>query len=152
MAVATAIAAVGVGVAGVGAYKANQNAKKAAAAQREAAELDRKRMTLQNARERRDAIRASRLAFAQAQQNAENQGASASSASQGGLGSIQSQLSSNISFLDRFSTLSDMASQQLGRAQIYQQRASTAQAVSNLGMAVFNSSDKLAEMWTNPGG
>lgn len=122
---------------------------KAAKANQQAATLDRQRMNLQSARERRDAIRQARLAAAQATMSAETQGVSGSSGAQGGVGSIQSQLNSNLSFLDRYNTLTDMASQQIGYANKFEQKARTGQAVSQLAQTVFNNTPTLSEMWRN---
>lgn len=104
-------------------------------------------MNLQSARERRDAIKASRLAYAQASQNAENQGASFTSSSEGGLGSIQSQLAGNLSFLDQYNTLTDQASVQIGIANRYNSRAATADAIGGLANTVFSNSSTISKVW-----
>ena len=104
-------------------------------------------MNLQSARERRDAIKASRQAYAQSTQNAENQGASMTSSSIGGLGSIQSQLSSNLSFLDQFNTLTDQASVQIGIANKYTSRAQTAEAIGGLANTVAGNSNTISKVW-----
>lgn len=142
----TIIAAGALGVAGAGAYQANKNAKKAARANEQAAALDRQRMNLQSARERREAVRASRLAYANAQVAATNQGVGGSSGASGGQGSIVSQLSSNLSFLDRFNTLSDQASMQIGYANKFTQKAQTWNSVSNLAWSVFSNANTIANM------
>jgi len=145
-----AIAAVGMGLMAGGTIYSAQQQSKANKANAKAAELDRKRMNLQSARERRDAIKASRLAHSGAQQTAENQGAAMTSSSEGGLGSIQSQSGSNLSFLDRYNTLTDAASTQIGIANKYNNRAQTGAAVANLGGTIFSSSDtigKMAKVW-----
>lgn len=146
-AVSTMIAAGSLAVAGVGTYQANRNAKKAAAANQQAAELDRKRMNLQSARERREAVRAARLAYASAQMAATNQGANGSSMAAGGQGSIISQGNSNLSFLDRFNSLTDQASIQIGYANKFTQKAKTWDSVSNLAWTVFSNSEKIADTY-----
>ena len=152
MAAATTIALVGLGAAAAGTvYSGVQQGRAAKATQRSAA-LDRQRMNLQNARERREAVRQSRLASAQAEMAASNQGVQGSSSAQGGQASIVSQLSSNLSFLDRFNTLSDQASQQIGYANKFQQKAQTGQAISNLGWQVFSNSSTLSDMWKGTNG
>jgi hypothetical protein len=103
------VSAVSTGVSVVSGVMGAQQQKKAAKAQQRQAEL-------KNAREKRDAIRQYRVAAAMALQGAENQGAASTSASMGGLGSIQSQLTDNMSFLDQYGTLSDQASGALGKA------------------------------------
>lgn len=89
------------------------------------------------ARERRDAIRAARLTQGALVQTGATQGASDTSAALGGLGSIQSQLNSNLSFLDTQSSLADKA----GAASLARQNAAAnAQnwgAISSLGMQIF---------------
>lgn len=64
--------------------------------------------------------------------SAENQGASSTSSSEGGLGSITSQLNSNLSFLDQYNGLSDMASVALGKAAQHQQNAAGWNVAANL--------------------
>ena len=142
-AISTMIAVGGLAVAGAGAYTANKNAKKQIAAQNEALAYQRKQNDLTAARQRRDAIRQARIARATAQNSAATQGVLDSSGNIGGLGSIQSQLGDNLSFLDTYNRFSDMASQALGRANVYGQRAQMAQTVSSLGMAGFNNADVL---------
>ena len=152
MAAATTIALVGLGAATAGTvYSGVQQSKAAKATQRSAA-LDRQRMNLQNARERREAVRASRLASATAEMAAANQGVQGTSSAQGGQASIVSQLNSNLSFLDRFNTLSDQASQQIGYANKFSQRASVGQSVSNLGWQVFSNSNTLSDIWKGNNG
>lgn len=84
--------------------------------QQQAADAQRKQANLQAARERRDAVRQARIAMAATSQNAANQGASTSSAFQGGYGSIQSQLGSNLSFLDQFNKFGTQAAEAIGNA------------------------------------
>lgn len=147
MAVMTAIAATALAVsAGATIYSANQQ-NKAGKANQQAAALDRQRMNLQAAREKRDAIKAARLAGAQTQQTAENQGASMSSSAAGGQGSIQSQLASNLSFLDRDMVLADAASVQIGYANKFQSKARTGDAIASVANSVFNNSDTLSKVW-----
>lgn len=102
------------------AYKAGE---KSAAEQRTAAEFQQKQVNLQNARNKRDAVREARMAYGTAQNAAANQGVSASSGSQGGLSSIAAQAADNISFLDQYGFFSDQASKALGRASKYDSKA-----------------------------
>lgn len=140
-AVSTLVAVGSLAVAGGSAYAANKNAKKQVAAQNEALQYQRQQNDLSAARQRRDAIRQARMARAQAENSAATQGVQDSSGSIGGLGSIQSQLNDNLSFLDQYNRYSDMASESLGRANVYGQRAQLAQTVSGFAMSAFNSSD-----------
>jgi type II secretory pathway pseudopilin PulG len=76
------------------------------AAQRDAMKLQQKQQALEAAKQKRDMIRQTRIAYATAQSNAENQGVAGSSSALGGAGSIRSQLSGNLSFLDQSNALS----------------------------------------------
>lgn len=145
-AVSTIIAGTALAVAGGSAVMQARASNKAAKATQQAAALDRQRMNLQSARERREAVRASRLAFAQSQVAATNQGAGATSSAQGAQGGIISQLSSNLSFLDRYNTLTDQASQQIGYANKFEQKARTWGSVGNLAWQVFGNAQTIADM------
>ena len=117
-----------------------QSQKKAAREQRRAAELQRQRDRAAQQRQRAAAIRETRLAAARASQAAANQGVAGSSGAQGGGGSIISQGTANISFLDQGIRVGDQISERLGRAAQYRQRAQTAQGIgqlSNQVMGVF---------------
>jgi len=142
-----AIAAAAFAVSAGATIYSTQQQKKASKATQQSAVLDRQRMNLQAAREKRDAIKAARLAGSQAQQTAENQGAAYSSSAAGGQGSIQSQLASNLSFLDRDMVLADAASVQIGYANKFTSKARTGEAVSSLADKVFNNSDTLSKVW-----
>lgn len=89
-------------------------------------------------RERRDAIRAARISGGTLLQQSNNTGGSASSAALGGMGSIQSQLDSNLSFLD---TQTSLASKSTAAGEAAREANATAQnwsGVTQLGFAVFN--------------
>jgi hypothetical protein len=94
--------------------------KKSARAAQEANEIERKKMALEQAREKRETIRAARMARGQAVNTAAAQGVQDSSGALGGQASIGSQLNYNISFLDQQEALSDQASAALGRARLYE--------------------------------
>ena len=148
-AVSTIIAGAALGVAGASAISANKNAKKQIAAQNEALAYERKQNDLSAARQRRDAVRSARQAFAQAQNTAANQGVMGSSSSEGGLGSIQSQLNDNVSFLDQYNFFSDQGSQALGRANMYAHKANTARTVGQIAGSVFMNSAAVADKITS---
>lgn len=132
-------AIVGAAVVGAGASVVSmQNQKKAAKQQRRAAELQRQRDRAAQQRQRAAAIRETRLAAARARQAAANQGVGGSSGAQGGVGSIISQGTANISFLDQGMRVGDQISERLGRAAQYRQRAQTAQAVGGLASQVVS--------------
>jgi aminopeptidase N len=140
-AISTIIAGAALATAGASSYMSAKNAKKQAKAQNQALDYQRKQDDLAAARQKRDAIRAARVARAQAETAGANQGVLDSSSSLGGVGSIQSQLGSNISFLDQWNAFSDQASMALGRANTYGARAQSWSNVASASMTVFNNSD-----------
>lgn len=135
-------------ITAVGTATSISSGRRAAAAQREATAFQQKQANLQNARTQRDTIRQARMAWAQAQQAAENQGVSGSSSSQGGLGSIASQLNDNLSFLDQYGFYSDQASRALGRANKASASADMWGSIANTGMTVFNNSDRIRNVFS----
>jgi uncharacterized protein HemX len=142
-----AVAAVATAAAIGGTVYSVSQQRKAAKAQARASALDRQRMNLQSARERRDAIKAARQAYAASQTAAANQGASGTSGAEGALGSIMSQATTNLSFLDRYNVLTDQASEAIGQANSAQSRAATGGAIAELGWSVFSNSNKIAKIW-----
>lgn len=137
------VAVAALAIATVGTGYSIYNGERASKENRKAQELQRQANQITEARTKRDSIRQARMAYAKAQQSAENQGVAVSSSSQGGLGSIQSQLGSNLSFLDQISTINDQASAALGRAATFEQRSRTADAVAGLGFSAFGASGQL---------
>lgn len=103
--------------------------KRAAKAQEQGNELERQRQNLAAAKERRDLLRKARVSRADAKNNAAAQGVSTSSAAQGGLGSIESQFSSNLSFLDNYNLITDQASKRMSEYRYYQQKAQRTSAL-----------------------
>lgn len=150
MGLLTTIAAIGVGVAGVGTYKGIQAQKKSAALQREANQFQQKQANLQNARNKRDAVRAARMAYGTAQNTAANQGVGESSGAMGGQGSIASQGRDNVSFLDQYGFYSDQASSLLGRANQASANASMWGSIANLGMTVAGNAGSIAGAFKGP--
>lgn len=138
MPVAAVAAAVGAAATVVGTVSSIKNAKKARKAQAQQFKFERQLAQNRAVRERRDAIRAARLAAGQVTSSAANQGATDSSAFIGGLGSIQSQLNSNLSFLDTNQKLADQAGNAASRANAFLSKAQTGAAISELGMTVFS--------------
>ena len=132
-----AVAAVGTGASIYQGQKAAKQQKKAVAIQRQQADL-------QNARTQRDAIRASRLAYAQSQAAAENQGVAGSSSAQGGQGSIVSQLNDNLSFLDQYGLMTDQAQRHLGKAASLQSSASMWGDVAGLAFKVAGNANTVS--------
>lgn len=146
-AVSTIIAGAALGVSAVGTAASIKSGRESARYQRQAAEFQQKQANLQNARAKRDAVRQARLAFGQAQNAAANQGVSSSSSSLGGLSSITSQASDNVSFLDKFGFYSDQASTALGKAGAAGARAETFGAIAGVGMNVFNNAQPIANLF-----
>lgn len=130
--------AVGTGVAAVGALNSASANKKAAAAAQDANAIQRQQSQLQGMRQRMDAVRTGRQALANSQQTAENQGVSTSSAAQGGQSSIISQMMGNVSFLDGYNKMTDMAQEKMGIAQKYESQSKMWGAIENFGFSVAN--------------
>lgn len=146
MAPAVIIAGAGLAVSAYGTTKSISAQKKAAKANDKQFKAQQGMDNLRAARERAQAIRAARLSRGQAQQNAVNQGAQGTSISLGGLGSIDSQLAGNLSFLDQYNSLSDQASIQAGKVAKYQSKAQVAGQVAQLGMEVFQNSTGISDV------
>lgn len=142
MAISAVLATVAVGTTAASISSTQQAAKQA----NKAAEAQRKQQELAAARERANAIRQARMAYATSAQGAETAGASLSSSSLGGLGSIQSQLTSNLSFLDKNQQLADQGSIALGKMRSAEANASSFGAVAGLaiqGVGMSSSASKI---------
>lgn len=137
---AAIIAGAALAVAAVGTAKTISSQNKMAKAQKQQYAYERQIQTNKSVRERRDAIRAARMTSGALVQAGENQGAANTSAALGGLGSIESQLNSNLSFLDTNTSLAGRAGEAAGRARTAQTAASNWGAVTQLGMTVFGAS------------
>jgi hypothetical protein len=138
VAIAIGAVAVGVGVAAYGTIQSAKAQKKAARAAQDANAIQRQQAQLQGMRQRLDAIRTGRQALAQVQQTAENQGVSESSAAKGGQGSIITQMMSNVSFLDSYNNMTDLAEQSMAKAYKYQNKANMWGAIENFGFNLAN--------------
>lgn len=121
------------------------SSQKAAQYQKEANQIQMQQADLQNARSKRDAIRQSRIAYANSQSAAENQGSALSSSSQGGLGSIVSQVNDNLSFLDQYGFMSDQASKALGKANQWKANANTFGDIGGFALGVAGHSPQISE-------
>lgn len=144
-AVSTIIAGAALGVGAVGAYNSYNAQKDQARYARQANEFQQKQANLQNARAKRDAVRAARISYAQAQNASATQGVMDSSSSQGGLSSIASQASDNVSFLDQYGFFSDQASKALGKANAAGASSAMWGSVANLGFSVFSNAEGIAK-------
>lgn len=131
------VAAVGATVAaGATVASAIQAGKARKAAEKQYA-YERQLATNRAAKERVNAIRTARLASGALAQTAANSGASSSSVALGAFGSIQSQLNSNLSFLDTNQKLADQAGYYASKANIHQSKANTYSSIGALGMQIF---------------
>ena len=88
-------------VAGVATGASIYQGAQATKAQNKSLQFQRQQSALQNAMQKRQAIRQARIAAGNSQQTAATAGVSNSSSAEGAYGSIQSQLSGNLSFLDQ---------------------------------------------------
>lgn len=79
------------------------------------------------------------------------QGVQNSSGFQGGQGSIQTQLNSNLSFLDVYNNLSNDASINLDKAATANGLASDFGKVADLGMTVFGNGPHIANVFSGGG-
>ena len=130
--ISLAVSVVGTGASILATSKANKYAKQSAAYQQQ-------QDNLKNARQRVQAVRAARLSSGVVAQAGANQGVSESSATLGGFGSIQSQLDSNLSFLDRGATLSDQANIASVKASSARVSSQNFSAIAGLGVDIFKS-------------
>lgn len=136
--IGVAAAVVGTGYSIYAGERANSQAKKATKLQQQQADLS-------AARQKRDSVRQARMAYAQAQAAAENQGVSGSSSAQGGQASIVSQLNDNLSFLDQYGFISDQASKALGKAQSWRASAQMGGAIAGFGGTVFANAPQIEQ-------
>jgi hypothetical protein len=136
VAIAVGALAVGTAVAGVGMLEQASAAKKAAKAQQDQTAVLRQQTQLQGLRQRMDAIRTGRQALAQVQQTAENQGVASSSPAQGGQGSVVTQMMGNVSFLDAYNKMTDLAEGYADRAAKYEAKANMWGAIENFGFHI----------------
>jgi hypothetical protein len=141
------IAGIGLAVSAAGTYMSVKAQQKQAKLQKKAITAQRAQDNLKAARERREAIRNSRIAAGTIEQNAANQGVSGSSAALGGMGSIESQLNQNLSFLDTYNRLSDQATELIGKANVQGMKAQTASSVAALGMQVFQNASGIGSVF-----
>ena len=150
-AVAAVGSVIGAGAAVVGTINSAKAANRANAATQESMKYQRQMDNYKAARERVQAIRSARLAAGTSLQSAANQGAMNTSASIGSMGSIASQLNSNLSFLDTNNKLSDMASQKLGEAAQHRASAELWGSIAGAGSSLFNISGGVGAIKTGFG-
>ena len=121
---ATVLAASALGVATVGTAYSIYSSERAAKSSRR---LQRARAT----QEKRSQLREARIRRANIMNLAANVGTTGSSSALGGAGSIQSQLSGNLSFIDEGLSLQEAISKNQQRSQLFG-------SIANLGSSVFS--------------
>lgn len=140
-----AAAVVGIGLLVGGTAYSIQQQRQAAKAQRRAQQMEQRKQELQQVRERRNQVRQARIAAARLTQGGINAGTGQDSSVASGVTSVQSQLSSNLAFLDN--------SAELTRAQsMYLQKAGTAQSNANIGASVASLGGTIFSMGSGGGG
>jgi hypothetical protein len=100
----------------------------------------REQQALQQDRQTTQTIRESRIAYANAENSAANQGVSSSSSAQGGQGSIVSQMGNNLTFLDKYASTSKKGTDGLMFAGFGQQLAST-------GASIFANQNRVSKIF-----
>lgn len=122
--------------ASVGSLYSQNRANKA---NQKAAEAQRRQEALAAAIQRRQQQKDFRKAQAMALQAGETQGVAASSGVQGGVGSLRSQLSANLSFLDQQSQLADFAGSMFDKAARFTNRAQMFSGIADLALVGYQS-------------
>lgn len=143
MAVLTTTALVLGGIAAAGAVYSGVQQSKAASAQRKAIRAQQRQADIANARERRQAVRQSRILRASVESQGALSGLQGSSALSASMSNVTSRTNENLSFMDQNQQLSAQASAANNAAAAYASRASYGQTVTNLSMAAMN-------MYTGP--
>ena len=116
---------------GYSAYEQNQSSSD----QRRARNAERRMQAIKMQRERRRQVREAQRMQAQTEATAVATGTTKTSAVAQAQGSVQSQLASNLSFLDQMKTLTDTQSIFAQKAADHERRAGVGQAVSSLAMS-----------------
>lgn len=135
MAVFTSIVLAAVAI-GSAVYSAQQQ-KKAAAATRKGMAAEQRRADISNARERRFAVRNSRVARASIEAQAAGTGLVGSSSASAATSNVTSRTNENLSFLDQNAELSQKASSANMAAARYTSRANTGQAVGSIATSAM---------------
>jgi len=163
VAVSSIIAGIGLALTVVGTIKQQSAARKAGKRQDEANRLTREAEKkqqqindLQTLRAKRAAAREAQIRRANVISGATVAGAAAAGGSTvpGATGSITSQLTTNLSFLDRASHLNTQTVALLGQASELRSQATptTGAAIANLGGTIFANSEKIGSFFPSGGG
>lgn len=158
MAVFTALAAAGItgtalvatGTAIYGTAASISASNKAMRAQKQATQVQIRQQKEQTKRARRSAVRQSIMARARAANVAATQGLTDTSAVRGGLGGLSSQLGANLGYgsmmsglSQQLTSLSGLAAQAQGQAQLFGQVASLAMPFADFGAVVNNMNTRI---------
>lgn len=128
---ATTAAWIAVGASTLGTAASIQQQRKGEKANRRAAALQRRQAEIQNMRERRKAMAAARREAAAVRARTASLGVGGSSAAEGAIGSIRSQVAERVGFSGQMEAFGSAINQQ-------QQRAATAGTRANIYSAVGN--------------
>jgi len=130
-----------IALAAISTVASQRQARKATKAQERAQRIDQKRQDYTTARERRKQIRAARVSQAQVQSQSQAMGTATTSRTAGISGGIQSELGSNLSFLDTQQGFVNAIGQQNIAAGRARQRAGEFAALGDLasqGVGLFD--------------
>ena len=148
------IALIGVGLSAVGLVvgqleqrKAGKRAKESNKLRREAEEKSTRIAELQNLRAKRATAREAQAKRADITSAGVAQGAEGSSAVQGSQGSVQTQLASNLSFLDRSLALNTQAAKLFGQAQDLSSKptGTFGRSIASFGGTIFSGRAEIAD-------
>ena len=139
-------------MSGKGALDARKEAKRARQADAAFRDTQLQQQQLEQAREKRRQIRQARIQRAAVEQTAENRGLAGGSAVAGATSSIQSQLGTNMSFLDQSAQLSSQANAALSTRSSALGAQDAAQGMSTLGMTIFSNANEIASIFNNKSG
>ena len=150
MAIGTA-AAIGLGIAATATAGTLYQQNKAAKQQERQLDFQRQQASLQQNLQRREQIRAARIASAQAQLAGAAQGVdTGSSGLAGGTGSIISQLGSNLGFNLQMQSLSDQAGAAMGKAIRAGNRATIFSGIASMALTATSFAPNKAPTTTEP--
>lgn len=120
---------------GLDVYSAHQQ-REASKDEKRARKAERRMQAIRTARERRRQIQEAQRLQSETEVTAVATGTTQTSAVAQAQGGIQTQLATNLSFLDQMKGLTDRQSIFLQRAEHHRQRATTASAISSVGKEV----------------
>lgn len=143
----TIIAAASLAMTGYSTLKSVSAAKDQSKAQQKAIKLQQSADDLRQARERRQVIREQRIKQASIVQAGANQGATGSSSIYGGVGSLTSQGSANLGFLDAQGDLNTATTQANKEANQFGADANMWGSMANFGATIFQASGSFGTLF-----